>query len=79
MKIVNLEITIITEATQNICYKNIPWIKIRPGVDLQLAILEVEWAQFFQALAELELGVSSEDKPEPVKISLVPASSPSFY
>ena len=40
--------------------------------------LEVERAQFFQARAELEPWVSSPNEPEPVKIALEPASSPSY-
>ena len=41
-------------------------------------MIEVERAQFFRARAELKLGVFSRDEPEPAKISLNPAMSPSL-
>ena len=40
--------------------------------------LEVERAQIFWARTELELRMSGPNEPEPVKIALEPASSPSF-
>ena len=44
----------------------------------QQAGLEVEQAQIFRARVELELWVLRPNKPEPVQITLEPASSPSF-